>query len=122
MQVIFEKVLSWNDCGRGRTHQSGILIPKELGRQIFSNSAIETKNPKISLELAPFGFGQELRVVITYYNSRKFGGSRDEFRLTRISTFLREADLHPGDTLIISFDQETWAGSISYERTGAAAK
>lgn len=110
------KVLTWNDCGQGRSHQAGVHLPKDLGRSLFGKVGESQKNPKITLSLAPFGAGANMSAVVTYYNSRKFGGTRDEFRITRISQFIRESRLRPGDSLILDFDPVTRVGTIDYLR------
>ena len=109
-------MLSLNDCGLGRGHQAGILIPKEIGGVIFREIEPTVKNPKLSLFLSPFGLGEDLSAVITHYNSKKFGGTRDEFRLTRITGFLKETELEPGDKLEIEFSSVTFNGKITFTR------
>jgi hypothetical protein len=37
-----------------------------------------------------------------YYNGRLFGGTRNEYRLTRMTPFIRESGLRAGDELILA--------------------
>lgn len=94
-----------------------MLIPKDIGRGLFSPSLMATKNPKLTFSLSPFGTGAPISAVLTYYNSKNFGGTRDEFRLTRISTFISSAQLNPGDVLEIELVAKTFTGTISFIRS-----
>lgn len=114
MKIV--KVLTWNDCGQGRSHQAGVHLPKSVGRKLFESVDSDQKNPKVDLSLSPFGIGLDIPAVITYYNSRKFGGTRDEYRITRITGFISESRLRPGDSLIIDFDPVSRVGTIDFIR------
>ena len=114
--VRVSKTLTWNDCGVGRSHQAGIHIPKETGKLLFIAIPDSIKNPKITIDLSAFGDGPLFQTVITYYNSRKFGGTRDEYRLTHIRNFLKDSSLKPGDDIFVEIDLETRLGTISYKR------
>lgn len=114
MRVV--KLLTWNDCGQGRSHQAGVHLPKSVGRELFNAFDSNVKNPKIDLSLTPFGIGLAISAVVTYYNSKKFGGTRDEYRITRITSFISESRLQPGDSLVIEFDPVSRLGTIDFLR------
>lgn len=80
------KRLSGNDTGITGGHQVGLYLPKEFFEKRFPEiCTTEALNPKSvfrevrfpQLDLAVDG------VTATYYNNRFFGGTRNEFRLTR---------------------------------------
>lgn len=96
------KVLSPNDLGITGSHQAGILIPKKpdiLG--FFPGLDPEKKNPRVRLLFADIS-GADWEFVFIYYNSRFFDGTRNEYRLTCMTPFLKAANLKPGDELILS--------------------
>ena len=39
-----------------------------------------------------------------YYNNRRFGGTRNEYRLTRMTRYIRQAGLVSGDDVILHRD------------------
>lgn len=41
-----------------------------------------------------------------YYNNKFFGGTRNEFRLTCMTQYLRSVDARTGDTLVFSRDED----------------
>jgi len=96
---VLQKTLSRNDVGATGGHQAGILIPKSVvALHVFPALDREQKNPRAVLE----GFDEEgkpWKLNYIYYNSRLFGGTRDEFRLTGISRFLKAGDARVGDGL-----------------------
>lgn len=111
-----EKVISWNETGKSRSHQAGILVPKAIGRLLMPDHKSSGKNPKKTLRLSPFGVGVEIEAVLTYYNSKTFGGTRDEFRITRLTDFMNSASLMPGDKVIIEIDEQSLEGTIDFVR------
>lgn len=114
------KILSANDTGQTGGHQAGILIPKEpslLG--FFPPLDPGQRNPRAHL-----GFiddeGKTWELAFIYYNNALTGGTRNEYRLTRLTRFIREAGLQPGDEMNLSrTDDDHWR--ISYVRRGAQA-
>jgi len=64
--------------------------------------------------------GAPWELAFIYYNNGLTGGTRNEYRLTRLTRFIREAGLEPGDEMILSrTDDDRWR--ISYVRNGAPA-
>ncbi len=100
------KVLSANDTGDTGAHQAGILVPKEPDvLHFFPPLGRSEKNPRYHLS---FYDESETRweFAFIYYNNRFFGGTRNEFRLTRMTPFMRTNGLKPGDELILEHDDE----------------
>ena len=100
------KMLSANDTGDTGAHQAGILVPKNpeiLG--FFPPLENLEKNPRYHL---PFYDNGNVRweFAFIYYNNKFFGGTRNEFRLTRMTPFMRQNNLKPGDELILERDDE----------------
>lgn len=95
-----EKVLSANDTGETGGHQAGILVPKDpfiLG--FFPQLSSRVKNPRVVLDMFD-DTGHEWTFNFIYYNNRFFGGTRNEYRITGMTAFLREFNLKAGDVLI----------------------
>ncbi len=100
---IAHKLLSANDLGVNGSHQAGILIPKLLARSGFFPELDEgALNPRADLDIELPSQHRSIAQYI-FYNNRRFGGTRDEFRLTHLTKPLRELGLQVGDTLKITF-------------------
>lgn len=98
--VIISKILSRNDTGETGGHQAGILIPKDHEILSFFPKLDESrKNPRHLIS-----FYDELNYQwsfsFIYYNNINFGGTRNEYRLTCMTPFLRQYNLRAGDTII----------------------
>lgn len=93
------KSLSANDTGETGTHQAGILVPKEPELLRFFPLLSEgIKNPRQHIHVTDeAGVGWEFAFI--YYNNRLFGGTRNEYRLTRMTKYLRNAGAVQGDEL-----------------------
>ena len=112
----FEKVLTANDTGHSRGHQAGIHVPKgqqDLIALLPQLSAAE-KNPSVWLSAVD---EQETRWQFryVYYNNSLHGatGTRDEFRITHMTSYFRAVGARPGDVLIIRGSPGT--GEIAIE-------
>jgi hypothetical protein len=95
------KMLSANDTGETGGHQAGILVPKEpeiLG--FFPPLDGKQKNPRYHL-LFYDESDNRWEFAFIYYNNKFFGGTRNEYRLTRMTPFMRMNGLHAGDELIL---------------------
>src|ERR1700743_3002140 len=102
------KVLSANDTGDTGGHQAGILIPKDpklLG--FFPKLDPASPNPRVILYFVD-GSGERWEFAFIYYNNRLFGGTRNEYRLTRMTRYMRENGLVPGDQVTLSRDGDVW--------------
>ncbi len=98
------KVLSGNDLGITGGHQAGVLIPKSKEEILafFPTLDAELKNPSKILEFIRRDNGHVVSLRFVYYNSRFFGGTRNEYRLTGLTRYLREIGVSVGDELIMS--------------------
>lgn len=95
------KELSANDTGDTGGHQAGMLIPRDPAiLAFFPTLAADTKNPREILTFTDAD-GEEWQFAYIYYNNRFFGGTRNEYRLTRMTSFIRTHSLKPGDTVTL---------------------
>jgi hypothetical protein len=103
-EQTFEKVLTANDTGESGAHQAGIHVPKHQEELIAFLPALDAreKNPSVWLE-AVDDQGTAWRFRYIYYNNRLHdpSGTRDEYRITHMTRFLRSAGAIAGDTLIV---------------------
>ncbi|MEK5394291.1 EcoRII N-terminal effector-binding domain-containing protein [Paenibacillus sp. FSL K6-2859] len=114
--VGIEKTLSLNDTGQTGGHQAGILVPKTM-LFFFPELGIDTKNPRVILRFSDLE-GQSWKFNFIYYNNRYFGGTRNEYRLTGMTSYIRQNNLIANDkiTLEKTFDNRRF---IKYERINA---
>ena len=104
MKATVEKVLSANDTGETGTHQAGLLVPKSLlNLQFFPRLDTSVKNPRCVIDLRDAA-GDEWTFNFIYYNSKLFGGTRNEYRLTCVTEFIRRYSLKVGDSVILGKD------------------
>ena len=119
--TAISKLLSSNDTGETGGHQAGILVPREPGLlAFFPRLGTEEKNPRAHLNFRdPSGNTWEFAFI--YYNNSFFGGTRNEYRLTRMTGFIRAHSLRTGDTLILRrLDDGT--RQVEYERQRGSAR
>jgi hypothetical protein len=113
-KTSYEKTLSSNDTGKTGTHQAGILIPKsETGLlELFPRLDPSHYNPSAHVTVrGPDGERYQLRFI--YYNNKLHNkGTRNEYRLTCLTEFLRNQRSKPGDTFRITKDEN---GCLSME-------
>jgi Restriction endonuclease EcoRII, N-terminal len=104
--MILTKLLSPNDVGETGSHQAGMHIPKHGGfLRFFPSLDKSTKNPDSLMMFAgPDGTSWEFRFI--YYNNRFFGGTRSEYRLTRMTGFLRHFGARSGDGIVLTRDSD----------------
>lgn len=106
MISAISKVLSANDTGETGAHQAGILVPKDpkiLG--FFPKLPTDVLNPRIHLYFRD-DENVQWEFAFIYYNNRLFGGTRNEYRLTRMTPFINGNGLHAGDELILETEGE----------------
>ncbi len=96
------KVLSANDTGETGGHQAGILIPKDNDILSFfpTLSSLNEKNPRVRLTFIDAG-GDKWNFNFIYYNNKFYGGTRNEFRLTGMTEYIRTNNLNAGDVIIL---------------------
>ncbi|MCY4652694.1 MAG: hypothetical protein OXC95_05960 [Dehalococcoidia bacterium] len=98
------KVLSANDSGETGAHQAGILIPRDRRILSFFPALPESElNPRAHILFEDCA-GHRWKFAFIYYNNRRFRGTRDEYRLTRMTRYIREAGLSSGDEIILHRD------------------
>ena len=96
------KILSSNDIGLTGAHQAGIHIPKKEDiLSFFPALNPKQKNPRFMLV---FTDDNNLRWEFSfiYYNNLFFGGTRNEYRLTRMTKYLKSNNLKAGNELTLS--------------------
>lgn len=102
------KTLSANDIGETGGHQAGILVPKVPKIIAFFPRLSETeKNPRAKLMFREDDDGlTRWEFFFIHYNNRLFGGTRNEFRLTCMTRYLRSKNAKVGDEIVLSRDEE----------------
>ena len=118
----FEKTLTANDTGHSGGHQAGIHIPKGQADLIAFLPRLDAgvKNPSVWLTAVDEdGVRWEFRYV--YYNNslHEASGTRDEFRITHMTSYFRSAGAEPGDVLIIDGAPGTGTIAIGIRRSDA---
>lgn len=101
------KILSPNDSGETKTHQAGMLIPK-TGRilEFFPSLQKHIKNPRCTLAFIDEDGVTKWSFEFIYYNGKFFGGTRNEYRLTGMTAYVRSKNLKSGDAVELSKDGE----------------
>ena len=113
------KILSANDTGETGSHQAGILVPKKPAILSFFPTLDDSqKNPRHHLAFYDESEAK-WEFAYIYYNNASFGGTRNEYRLTRMTPFLRQNGLSAGDALILELDAEG-KRHVRYKRQGAS--
>ncbi|MEG3166449.1 EcoRII N-terminal effector-binding domain-containing protein [Sphingomonas sp. PB2P19] len=108
------KVLSKNDTGETGGHQAGILVPKETNILSFFPSLDASQyNPRAHLMFMDES-GAFWEFAFIYYNNALFGGTRNEYRLTRMTKYIRQASLVVGDEVILSHDGQRY--NVTHKR------
>lgn len=115
----FAKTLSANDVGLTGGHQAGILVPKSedlLGFFPYLDPALSNPDAWIICEDED---GREWRLRYIYYNNRLHGtGTRNEYRLTHLTRYLRDAAARPGDSLVFVATEIDRRYRMSLQRSG----
>ena len=103
--ISIRKVLTANDLGRTGGHQAGICVPKAPAiLAFFPALSVAEKNPRAPLTFCDDDGVTRWRFVFIYYNNRLFGGTRNEYRLTCMTKYLRSKNTKVGDELVFSRD------------------
>lgn len=109
MKAIIEKVLSSNDVGATGAHQGGILIPKKVEiLDFFPQLDRQAENPRVIIRFTD-DLDQIWKFNYIYYNNRLRGGTRNEFRLTGMTAFLKSSNAREGDILIFEKNNEAYS-------------
>jgi hypothetical protein len=94
----YEKTLSANDTSETNAHMGGILVPKTENGLIalFPKLDPNEYNPSVFINVT--GGGQVYKLRFVYYNNKLHGkGTRNEYRLTHLTSFLRCSNAESGD-------------------------
>lgn len=97
------KKLSRNDIGLNGTHQSGMLIPRSLSF-FFPSLNDNEKNPRASIIFSDIKNQNFWSFNFIHYNNKLFGGTRFEYRLTRMTEYLRSLKAKEQDIIEFSYD------------------
>ncbi len=101
------KTLSANDVGETGGHQAGILVPKDPSiLSFFPTLNPKEKNPRVTLVFREGDGITRWDFNFIYYNNAFFGGTRNEYRLTCMTKYLRVRNAQVGDNVILSKDSE----------------
>jgi hypothetical protein len=105
MSRIFRKVLSPNDANETGAHQAGICIPKSMEQLIGFLGGLDSsiKNPrKTLLFIDDDGVVNEFNFI--HYNNKFHSpkGTRNEYRLTGMTGYLRRCKAQSGFELELS--------------------
>lgn len=101
------KTLSANDVGETGAHQAGILVPKDRNiLSFFPSLNPKEKNPRVTLVFREDDGITRWDFNFIYYNNRFFAGTRNEFRLTCMTKYLRARNAGVGDLVVLSKDSE----------------
>jgi hypothetical protein len=104
MKKSFAKTLTANDVGETGTHQAGICVPKKNQELLsfFPKLDLKIKNPDCLIScLDESGESWKLRFV--YYNGKTLAiNTRDEYRITRLSSFFSRYNVVAGEILIFT--------------------
>ncbi|AUZ88406.1 hypothetical protein CVO76_12745 [Arthrobacter agilis] len=113
MTDYFESVrkpLTPNDVGVTGSHQAGVVIPRDPRMlAFFPPLDAGRRNPRSTIPFSDDD-GREWRLNYIYYNGKILGFStRNEYRLTGLTPFLRNHNASPGDLLELSrHPEERW--------------
>ena len=101
MVLGVQKILSPNDMGDTRSHQAGIHVPKVLVGffPVLNESEL---NPRSIVRLQSEHGVTGTCTYIHYNNKVVSSGTRDEYRITRIHSFLKECGARTGNTIEFS--------------------
>ena len=96
-------VLTPNDVGATGSKQVGVAVKKSGPLiEFFPPLESDGENPDAMLDAYDSHSGERLGVRYVYYNNRMRGGTRNEYRLVRINSFLARYNVVAGDVLLIA--------------------
>ena len=93
------KILSATDTGENGCHQAGIHIPKDNHiLNFFPVLDKEIKNPRLVICFKE-NSGKVWKFNFIYYNNKFFSGTRNEYRLTGTTGYIKQNNLKSGDEM-----------------------
>jgi anti-sigma regulatory factor (Ser/Thr protein kinase) len=84
----FCKFVSANDAGTTGAHQAGLYIPKNSYKLLFDNPGVKGQNMERMAQIS-WPTDSTSQCSLKYYG----GGTRDEYRITRLGTHFKEGEL-----------------------------
>jgi hypothetical protein len=107
-EVEFSKVLSPNDVGDTKSHQAGFLIPIRIAKlNYFPKLDVFHPNPRETMNFVLDGSDLMLTLNYIYYNGKTLGFStRNEFRLTGATQFIKKMELKAADQLCFGWTDQ----------------
>lgn len=116
------KKLSANDVGLTGTHQAGILVPKEPNVLSFFPTLNGAElNPRATITLLEKNDATRWKFNLIYYNNKKFGGTRNEYRLTCMTKYLRAINAKEGDEIVFARDENA-SYTLELVRSGSSSQ
>lgn len=112
-----KKILSVNDVGKNGSHQAGMLVPKKEDiLYFFPRLDGSIKNPRCTMVFIDDS-NKAWKFNFIYYNNKlvEEKGTRNEYRLTGMTEYIRENNLKPNDSVILSVSDDGQY-HIAYER------
>jgi hypothetical protein len=118
VHVLLHKILTANDVGATGSHQAGIVVPKSI-TGYFPALDESLMNPDAWIDVVTELGDERWRYI--HYNNRVVGsGTRDEYRLTHVTGFLRTAAARVGDALELErVDDYRYACDVRAAELGA---
>ena len=96
-------------------HQAGIHIPKNSNLlNFFPQLNDEEENPRRVITFVD-EYGNAWKFHFIYYNNKLRGGTRDEYRLTGMTTFFKQMNAKQGDLLVFENSDGEYHISVKTE-------
>jgi hypothetical protein len=109
VKTSLHKILTKNDTGATGAHQAGFHIPKRPEvLSFFPKLLSENKNPRIKILFKELDSEDKWEFVYIHYNNKKFGGTRNEYRLTCVSRYIKVNGLSAGDIVVLERDGNSY--------------
>lgn len=115
----YAKLLSANDTGETGGHQAGILVPKGDVKLLAFFPALDAdvKNPDAWIWCED-EFGKKWKLRYIYYNNKLHDptGTRNEYRITWMTEYLRLNSAKAGDSVVFESTDEPDEYKIRLEK------
>lgn len=98
------KKLRENDLGLTKSHQAGFHIPKSIvNLRFFPELSPSELNPRVRLRITSTQGELDFYANYIHYNNKVLGlGTRDEYRLTGLTGYIRAQGLRIDDEIILT--------------------
>jgi hypothetical protein len=120
-RTAFRKTLSANDVGATGGHQGGVLIPKSERDllEFLPHLDPSVKNPDAWLRCTDTQ-GDVHRFRFVYYNNKHHHprGTRNEYRITYMTAWLRNSGAKEGDVFEIAREAGSFVYAVSIIKAG----